>query len=164
VRGPTPESSAAELPAAPIDSPSIEPSDPAILPPRTVTNPPHAQRSVAHPQPAEVAKSTIAVPSGLLRIGGTGYEPEEMISILFARPNTDYNLLSPGGGARPEPVLACTGPDGSFTFAAIDVSADLALGEYSIMTWAPSRERERIGAGEESKRFLTVIVTNEAGS
>ncbi|MFJ6003164.1 hypothetical protein [Arthrobacter sp. NPDC092385] len=106
-----------------------------------------------------MAAPTIAVPPGLLRIGGTGYEPDEMISILFARPNTDYNLLSPGGGARPEPVVVYTGPDGSYTFD-IDVSADLATGEYGIMTWAPERERERIGAGEESKRFLTVIVTN----
>ncbi len=116
-------------------------------------------QSAAYPQPADAPRPTITMPPGLLRIGGSGYAPGERIDVVFGPMNSDYNLLSPGGGARPEPVSVRAGGDGSYTFD-IYVSADLAPGEYGILTMAPDRGRETPGASEESKRFLTVIITS----
>lgn len=178
---PSPEPSAEPIVETPVEpAPDLEPlpagpNDPFVPPPHGEPNPmtgnpypdvppgsPHQgdpndedARSVAHPQPGYPGPG-IVVTRGVLRIGGSGYAPGEEIHILFAEPNTDYNLLSPGGGWPQTPVVAYPGPDGSYTF---DIHTDqLAPGEYGVMTWVPERGRETPGAGEASKRFLEVTL------
>jgi hypothetical protein len=178
---PSPEPSAVpvveepEEPAPDLEPLPAVPNDPFVPPPHGEPNPmpgnpypdvpqgsPHqgdpddeGARSVAYPQPGSPGPH-IVVTRGVLRIGGSGYAPGEEIHILFAEPNTDHNLLSPGTGWPQDPVVAYPGPDGSYTF---DIHThQLAPGEYGVMTWVPERGRQTPGAGEASKRFLEVTL------
>lgn len=159
-----------------VDPLPAEPNDPFVPPPHGEPNPmagnhypnvppesPHqgsptddAARSVAHPQPGYPGPS-IVIASPVLRIGGHGYAPGEEIQILFAKPSTDYNLLSPNTGWPQAPVIAHAGPDGSYTFD-IHISEELEPGQYGVMTWVPERNQDSPGAGEDSKRFLDVLL------
>lgn len=159
----------------PIEPLPVGPNDPFVPPPHGEPNPlagnpdtempPGQPRtgpglvtdeniSVAHPQPGSPGPS-IALQPGLLRIGGSGYSPGELIRVLFSVPNSDDDLLNYGRGAEPEPVVVYADHNGSYTFD-IQIASGLAPGEYVVMTWAPNRGAD---AAEASKRFLGVFVS-----